>query len=176
MTRPALTMAGFSFTIAGCCLLFLLQASSSWKCAPCRSPWVYYEGHCYHTVAVRTSQVNAHRECRAMSRVGTPSHLVSIHSQAELNYVGALIRSVTGSTGRFWIGLRWERTNDTFTWLDGSPDGGFRNWLPDEPNNQGGENCTELSVYHSLQWNDLSCNSDLDGYVCKTLPRAFEWM
>ncbi|CAJ0923646.1 unnamed protein product, partial [Mesorhabditis belari] len=60
------------------------------------------------------------------------SHLATIHSQEENNFVQKVAKSVN-SFDFFWIGLkRNPNKENVFEWMDGSPVD-FTNWKPGEP-------------------------------------------
>lgn len=82
---------------------------------------------------------------------------------------------------QLWLGLRKEKAQSPFQWLDGSSlYGSYTNWSPGEPNDSTGrELCTEMLVsgqYGSHKWNDVRC--DTANYrtitVCEKPLRAGE--
>ncbi|XP_072174206.1 macrophage mannose receptor 1-like [Diadema setosum] len=95
------------------------------------------------------------------------SHMVSLHSDEEVNFVLSLIPDDTYS---IWIGLN--RIEDlAFEWEDNSPFE-YIMWAPGEPSGTGGdsqeEECTQMYTRGNSagQWNDLNCYEKLP-YVCK---------
>ena len=63
---------------------------------------------------------------------------------------------------QMWLGLKKMHPEDHFHWVDGSPLGGYTNWIPGEPNNfDGRELCTEmlLSKFWLNKWNDVNCEA-----------------
>ena len=67
---------------------------------------------------------------------GKDGHLVSIHSEEELQSIRNLLGSA--ETGKqFWIGLRMNCPTCGFTWSDHTPVD-FEVWRDGEPNNVGG--------------------------------------
>jgi len=57
-----------------------------------------------------------------------------------------------------WIGLTDEAEEGHFVWWDGL-EPPYVSWNPGEPNDWGGEDCTQLLVWG--QWNDLPCGAEL---------------
>jgi len=87
------------------------------------------------------------------------SHLVSIKSKEEQNF----IRSIIGSNA-VWIGFQKKRD---WQWTDGSSVE-YLNWSSGEPNN-GGEGRPEKCAMNSArsgQWNDFPCDTKFS-FICK---------
>lgn len=111
---------------------------------------------CYAAFQAAVTWQDAEAACVAWG-----GHLVSIHSEEELNFVHSLTPTNT------WIGYR----NGQATWTDGSAFD-YSNWNGGEPNGPAGF-CAQM--YVRLTWNDLECDSILnpgngfrnDSYVCK---------
>lgn len=49
-------------------------------------------------------------------------------------------------------------TEGNFTWVDGTPWGGFTNFDAGQPNDFGdGEDCLEVAAHRDWKWNDADC-------------------
>ncbi len=84
-------------------------------------------------------------------------HMVTITSQAELNFV----HNTLGADADVWLALSDYSTEGDWRWLDG-PEAGmpvsWTAWFEGEPNGETGENCVCSTV--ELKWFDIPC----DGY------------
>ncbi|XP_053409086.1 macrophage mannose receptor 1-like [Mercenaria mercenaria] len=98
--------------------------------------------------------------------------LVSIHSQAELDFVVQLVRQAKAPNPSYrpnvWIGLQ-QGGKGSYKWSDGSTMN-FIKWKVGEPSNLGThgqlEQCVELDRDNAT-YNDISCFTNR-GYVCKS--------
>ena len=95
---------------------------------------------------------------------GDLASILSLEEQLQINIM-------TGSHGRYAIGLNDRGAEDTFVWSDGNAVN-FTNWHNGEPNDAGGEDCTAV-VYGFLggkmwygHWNDYPCLMKLKA-ICK---------
>jgi cysteine-rich repeat protein len=80
-------------------------------------------------------------------------HLATIEGPLENQWLDFVV-----SGGDFWIGLNDRSEENVFVWVSGSG-ASYRNWNDGEPNNVGGEDCTEL-LRSNGRWNDLPCGVD----------------
>lgn len=78
--------------------------------------------------------------------------------------VNALLTPPEGA--RLWIGVSDLQQEGRFVGL-GEDDAGYANWGPGEPNDAGGEDCTE--VYPSGVWNDNDC-ALANLFACDRVP------
>ncbi|MCX6878255.1 MAG: C-type lectin domain-containing protein, partial [Verrucomicrobia bacterium] len=90
--------------------------------------------------------------------------LVVINDAAEEAWVWNTFGNLGGTPRNLWIGLRRLVSGGPFLWVDGTPLG-YTNWLPGEPNNDGGlENHALIYAYPHLPegtvggWNDVPVN------------------
>jgi len=75
-----------------------------------------------------------------------------INDQAEQD----LLVSMFGGSEPFWIGLTDTAVEGVFMWVNGDPLT-YTNWLPGEPNNEGGaENYGEMNWGAPGKWNDAT--------------------
>ena len=107
-------------------------------------------------------------------------HLASIHSQAEDDFISALIDpsaigGITASIGGFEPGGFCSGPDATYQWTDGTP-WDFSNWRLTtwEPNCTGAPAATQFwpntNGYYS-GWNDVPAGDPLGGFVCKYYPK-----
>lgn len=86
------------------------------------------------------------------------ANLISIQSAKENDDLRAALVAQGFGTSVVWIGFSDKNTEGTFEWFDGSTVT-YTNWKqPNEPNNAGDEDCTQ--IFADGFWNDLNC----DGY------------
>ncbi|XP_071793642.1 echinoidin-like [Asterias amurensis] len=154
-------------------LLALLQSHFlivSPACMSCRSPWTSFGNHCYIFVEDTKTFDEAEQYCQKLSRLGRPSHLASVMSQEEIEFLVELATPMDGAVSRHtWLGYRRDLSTGSFAWIDGSPAGNYTNWAPGEPNNRGGEeDCVEM--YDTSMWNDKKC-IQLRRFICKRPER-----
>ena len=127
--------------------------------AICSTPdWLRLDNSCFKAFTEKVNWFTAQRACQIFN-----SSLTSIHTGKENDFIRQ--RVVSSNDSSAWIGLNNLRNNTKFEWTDGSHVS-FTNWAPKEPNNAGGENCTELHVLTG-NWNDLNCSSENRTYVCE---------
>ena len=142
-------------------------------CMSCISPWTSFGNHCYLLVTDEKTFDEAEQYCQSLSRLGRPSHLASIVSQEEHDFLLLLIKSVYGESGmKTWFGYRKDTSSGSPTWrfLDDSPSQGYTNWLNGGPSGDG--ECMEiLDIPSNFLWNDVVCGSSRAS-VCK-IPARF---
>ena len=76
----------------------------------CPAGWAEFENHCYIAITSGHEWSNAENSC---SSIG--SHLASVHSRAEFDFVSDLIPGYN-----FWIGGKYSSLNRNWTWSDGT--------------------------------------------------------
>ncbi|XP_047387515.1 low affinity immunoglobulin epsilon Fc receptor isoform X4 [Sciurus carolinensis] len=134
-----------------------ILVSKGSACNTCPEQWLHFQQKCYYFGKGAKRWVQARFTCSDLE-----GRLVSIHSQEEQDFLTKHANK-RGS----WIGLRDLDLEGEFIWMDGSPVG-YSNWNPGEPNNQDqGEDC--VMMRGSGKWNDASCRSQLDAWVCERL-------
>ncbi|XP_066302885.1 alpha-N-acetylgalactosamine-specific lectin-like [Branchiostoma lanceolatum] len=72
----------------------------------------------------------------------------------------------------FWFGLRDQREEGNWEWVDGSALGMYNSWAPGQPNNYGdNEDCAYYSRYPSLEdtWAAADCKNRLR-FICQVVP------
>lgn len=85
-------------------------------------------------------------------------HLPMFNSKhnPNLQYETLLAKAKKEKYTRWWIGLKRSPSTKQFEWLDGTPLT-FGRWVEDEPNNDGNENCVEVTDTPTIGWNDGRC-------------------
>ncbi|XP_033633682.1 alpha-N-acetylgalactosamine-specific lectin-like [Asterias rubens] len=169
--HSALNMAALNFTVFSI-LVALLQSHFLIvsPCMSCISPWTSFGNHCYLLVTDEKTFDEAELYCQSLSRLGRPSHLASVMSQEEQDFLLLLATPIDGTVYRAtWLGYRRVSTTGSFAWIDGSPAGNYTNWAPGEPNNMGKEDCVEM--FGTSMWNDKSC-TETRRSICK-IPERF---
>ena len=89
--------------------------------------WRAFNSHCYKFFQQQRTWAEAKTHCEALD-----SHLVTIHSKDENEFVLSLIAASGG--GDIWMGANDLATDGTWVWVDGEDWGQYTNWGPDEPN------------------------------------------
>nr|UMK70504.1 C-type lectin 6 [Tropidolaemus subannulatus] len=133
---------------------------------PCPPGWSSFNQSCYQVANQRMTWAAAEMSCR---REAEGSHLASIQSLAESDYVSRLVSNRTQPSllsGDVWIGLNYTRKNGNWQWTDGSPFG-YQSWNQ-EPNDFFlRKSCVELLRSTGyLRWNNQPCWV-LRYFICK---------
>jgi len=72
--------------------------------------------------------------------------------------------------GQLWIGYNDRQSEGNFEWVNRSSS--YTSWASNEPNNQDGEDCTEL--YADGTWNDYQCSdASSQTALCEKLPQTY---
>nr|QNH72460.1 toxin candidate TRINITY_DN17816_c0_g1_i1.p1 [Isarachnanthus nocturnus] len=132
------------------------------RCCCCDAGWVEFRGFCYYfSTTVAGSWVSARKTCLSQG-----SDLTSVHSLEEQDFLNDWMERINESFGTayFWNGATDKKKEGSFKWCD-KTSWGYTNWLENEPNEYGEENCVEM--YSSGKWNDLNCFSPGHRYICK---------
>ncbi len=139
-------------------------------CMSCISPWTSFGNHCYLLVTDVKTFDEAEQYCQGLSRLGRPSHLASIMSKEENDFLRLLATPKNGGVYRLtWFGNRRNPNTGSFAWIDSSPPMTYTNWGPNEPSDDAGtEDCVEM--YESSVWNDKTC-TESRRFICKMLER-----
>ncbi|KAI4791309.1 hypothetical protein KUCAC02_034084 [Chaenocephalus aceratus] len=116
----------------------------------CPMFWFAFNDRCYKYIAAHLTWAEAEFHC-----VSDGANLVSIHSQAEDDFVTSLIKNFDPTERETWIGLSDVHQEGRWMWSDGSAAKVFF-WDSGEPNNKNGkENCGHTN--HNPKWNDTYC-------------------
>ena len=124
----------------------------------CPSGWKEFDGHCYRLYKEGVDWEEARNLCMLES-----SHLVSIHSQEESDFV---VHEVARWGGYLvWLGLkRVLDSSDEYEWEDKSAFD-YANWDSDEPDHKG--DCFLMGWSGVGSWAETYCSFDLN-YICKS--------
>ncbi len=137
--------------------LFILVGAAS--LAPAQLIVNPANGHSYTLTSNPSNVFTARAEAAAMG-----GHLAVINDAAENAW---LVSQFGAYVPALWIGLSDEIVEGVFVWDNGEPVT-YTNWLPNEPNNAGGnEDYVEFST-HSFSlggWNDNSSNQFFRGII-----------
>ncbi|XP_035696905.1 C-type lectin lectoxin-Lio3-like [Branchiostoma floridae] len=119
---------------------------------PCPSGWRDRNNYCYKLMTDRVNWKTADANCKKQR-----ANLASIHSQAEMNFVSALITNApqSGEQPIVWFGMnRW--WDGGWKWSDGSRVT-YTNWAPGEPNKKAymsivPPSCSGISTKNGKEW------------------------
>ncbi|KAI8514541.1 hypothetical protein Bbelb_071320 [Branchiostoma belcheri] len=102
--------------------------------------YTIWRGICYKAFDTKKFFSGAAAACRADG--GT----LAIPRDAETDaFLISLCRSVSNG-GPFWFGLHDQREEGRFEWMDGSALGPYSSWGPEQPNNNGDQDCVLYSA------------------------------
>ncbi|XP_787997.1 echinoidin [Strongylocentrotus purpuratus] len=144
----------------------------------CSPLWTAYNGYCYRFFNDRNiSWIDAELRCRSFSipcgdstSSQTIAHLVSVHSQEEMDFLTAMYESLRPKRGpsRAWIGLHDRASENCSEWIDGTTVN-FTDWGTGQPNDRNGfHDCTFFARWGDYKWNDMGCDPDnVESYICK---------
>ena len=123
----------------------------------CEPGWHLFANRCYHFSSEFKKGTSAEKYC-----VDRGSHLASIHSDVEMQFVSNLM------TRHAWIGLEWK--DNSHQWTDGSAFD-FNNWRQGDPSSSGSQNCVFIhgpfnDGYHGY-WHDIECGFTYAAPICK---------
>ncbi|XP_041534278.1 CD209 antigen-like protein C [Microtus oregoni] len=122
-----------------------INVSLAGLCRPCPWEWELFQGSCYLFSRTLGSWEASVASCQNLG-----AHLVIVNSFEEQQFLKYLHIRKNGLT---WIGLSDHRHEGSWHWVDGTPLG-LSFWKNGEPNNEGDEDCVELS---EDKWNDKRC-------------------
>ncbi|XP_063962826.1 echinoidin-like [Lytechinus pictus] len=159
--------------LAGCC---------------CPTFWTAFDHHCYRFFSQNLTWNEAERFCQSYTvpslsgeakSPDTMAHLVSIHSQAEQNFINILYESSRRKSsdtidiqGGLWFGLHDQFMEGDFKWSDGSPFD-YHAWAPGQPDfHTRDENCGVIrSGGNPGLWRDGPCvqapSERIHYFICK---------
>ncbi|XP_041658579.1 macrophage mannose receptor 1-like [Cheilinus undulatus] len=123
----------------------------------CPSPWIPYNGHCFHLNRQTQTWSGAQRECR---REG--GDLVSIRNVEDQSFV--ISQLGYASTDELWIGLNDKGTEGLFDWSDHSAVT-FTSWEFGKPSVSTDTDDCVLIRGENGNWADRWCD-ETHGYIC----------
>ncbi|XP_037642855.1 macrophage mannose receptor 1b isoform X1 [Sebastes umbrosus] len=123
----------------------------------CSTPWIPYNGHCFHLQrSIQTWSV-AQRECRKEG-----GDLVSIRNLEDQSFV--ISQLGFASTDELWIGLNDIRTEGLFDWSEHSTVS-FTSWEFGKPGVSANVDDCVLIRGQNGNWADRSCD-EKHGFIC----------
>ncbi|XP_061834761.1 macrophage mannose receptor 1b isoform X1 [Nerophis lumbriciformis] len=123
----------------------------------CTSPWIPYNGHCFHLVRTPKTWTDAQKDCRKEEGA-----LVSMRNVEDFGFVVSQLGY--GSTDELWIGFNDRRTEGLFEWSDAA-DVTFTVWQYGEPTTSADDEDCVLMGGENGNWADRSCD-EKHGFVC----------
>ncbi|CAH1265180.1 HGF [Branchiostoma lanceolatum] len=120
----------------------------------CSSGWSTGPSSCFLVVNNYVTWQQASDDC-----VSKGGHLATIGTYDEESFIQGLTNY---DYQPYWIGLHDTGAEGTFIWVDGTPLT-YTSWNFGEPNNNGDEDCVQLSGYN---WNDAYCGGTAQ-YICE---------
>ncbi|XP_023259418.1 macrophage mannose receptor 1-like [Seriola lalandi dorsalis] len=124
----------------------------------CSSPWIPYNGHCFHLQRTPQTWMNAQKECRKEH-----GDLVSIRNVEDQSFVISQLGYT--STDELWIGLNDRKTEGLFDWSDQSTVS-FTSWEYGKPAVSTAEEDCVLITGEKGNWADRLCD-EKHGFICK---------
>ncbi|XP_078120279.1 macrophage mannose receptor 1-like isoform X1 [Sander vitreus] len=123
----------------------------------CSTPWIPYNGHCFHLHRATQTWSDAQRECRKEG-----GDLVSIHNVEDQSFV--ISQLGFGTSDELWIGLNDRKTEGLFDWSDHSTVS-FTSWEFGKPSvSTDTEDCVLIRGENG-NWADRSCD-EKHGFIC----------
>ncbi|XP_047445392.1 macrophage mannose receptor 1-like [Mugil cephalus] len=125
----------------------------------CPSPWIPYNGHCFHLNRTEKTWSDAQKGCR-----GVGGDLVSIRNVEDQSFV--ISQLGYGSTDELWIGLNDKKTERLFEWSDHSIVS-YTSWEYGKPTVLGDIKDCVLIRGENGNWADRVCE-EKHGFICMT--------
>ncbi|XP_035533260.1 galactose-specific lectin nattectin-like [Morone saxatilis] len=145
-------LAFFLCLVSGLLIAGTVGSTRISRSADCPSGWSRYGSRCFNVFTDQRSMADAELICIAHG-----GNLASIHNIHEHYVIRNLIHQRYQAYVNAWIGHFDAIQEGRWMWTDGSGST-FRYWAHGEPNNHGGEHCTEIN-FRGNAWNDEHCNS-----------------
>nr|Q69FH1.1 RecName: Full=C-type lectin domain family 4 member D; AltName: Full=C-type lectin superfamily member 8; AltName: CD_antigen=CD368 [Rattus norvegicus]AAR02097.1 macrophage C-type lectin [Rattus norvegicus]AAS76661.1 macrophage C-type lectin [Rattus norvegicus] len=137
----------------------------TWTCCPVS--WRAFQSNCYFALNDNQTWHESERNCSGMS-----SHLVTINTEAEQDFVTQLLDEQFS----YFLGLSYEKVEGQWQWVDKTPfNPNVVFWKVGEPKDSMEEDCVVL-VYDQDKWvwNDFPCHFEM-GRICKLPGATFDW-
>uniref|UniRef100_UPI003AAF93A9 macrophage mannose receptor 1-like n=1 Tax=Centroberyx gerrardi TaxID=166262 RepID=UPI003AAF93A9 len=123
----------------------------------CSSPWIPYNGHCFHLQRAQKTWTDAQTECRKEG-----GDLASIHNVEDQSFVISQLGYATSD--ELWIGLNDRKTEGLFDWGDHSTVT-FTSWEFGNPNVSTDQGDCVLIRGENGNWADRVCE-EKHGFIC----------
>ena len=127
---------------------------------PCPDHWEYVSGKCYYVSKEKVQYSVAVAKCKEYGgRLFEPKDLATNNEIYQL---------MVQKDAKGWIGIK--DVDKNFNWVYESTGNqiGFSNWGEGEPNNKGGDVCTDIWYKSGGKWNNNKCNAYLP-FTCELL-------
>ncbi|XP_056277834.1 macrophage mannose receptor 1-like [Pseudoliparis swirei] len=129
----------------------------------CSSPWIFYNGHCFHLNRTQKTWPDAQRACR-----NDGGDLVSISNVEDQSFVISQLGYI--STDELWIGLNDRKTERLFEWSDHSTVT-FTSWEYGKPAvSTDIKDCVRIRGENG-NWDDRVCE-EKRGSICMKLSAS----
>ena len=92
-------------------------------------------------------------------------------SEANIEVTQLVSNDGFSSVSTIWIGIHDIANEGIFVYDSNSQAISYQNWNSGEPNDAGGEDCTEINVANG-KWNDSPCNKQMS-FVCEKLGKSY---
>ncbi|EDK99714.1 C-type lectin domain family 4 member D isoform 1 [Mus musculus] len=137
----------------------------TWTCCPVS--WRAFQSNCYFPLNDNQTWHESERNCSGMS-----SHLVTINTEAEQNFVTQLL----DKRFSYFLGLADENVEGQWQWVDKTPFNPHTVfWEKGESNDFMEEDCVVLvHVHEKWVWNDFPCHFEVRR-ICKLPGITFNW-
>ncbi|XP_063051019.1 ladderlectin-like [Engraulis encrasicolus] len=132
--------------------------------AACPQGWTLFNNRCFKLVTKPDTFHRAQGVCEVEN-----SHLASVHSAAELDFLKNVVRASGVYQQGAWLGGSDDGSEGTWYWIDGSPFD-FADWAQGQPDNFGVEDCLMMTPYDKLRWKDLRCGFTMP-FICSKRSR-----
>ncbi|KAF3698792.1 Macrophage mannose receptor 1 [Channa argus] len=129
----------------------------------CSSPWIPYNGHCFHLNRTQKRWPDAQRQCRSEG-----GDLVSIRNLEDQSFV--ISQLGYESTDELWIGLNDKKTEGLFEWSDHSTVS-FTSWEYGKPAVSSDIQDCVVVTGENGNWADRICE-DKHGFICMKMSAS----
>ncbi|XP_034742576.1 macrophage mannose receptor 1-like [Etheostoma cragini] len=129
----------------------------------CSSPWIPYNGHCFHLHRTQKTWSDAQKACRKEG-----GDLVSIRNVEDQSFV--ISQLGYASTDELWIGLNDKKTEGLFDWIDHSAVS-FTSWEFGKPSVFTDQEDCVLIRGENGNWADRMCD-EKHGFICMKMSAS----
>ncbi|KAK5860193.1 hypothetical protein PBY51_021688 [Eleginops maclovinus] len=129
----------------------------------CSSPWIPYNGHCFHLNREQKTWSDAQKACRQEG-----GDLVSIRNVEDQSFV--ISQLGYASNDELWIGLNDKKTERLFDWIDHS-DVTFTSWESGRPAVLSDPEDCVLIRGENGNWADRVCD-EKHGFICMKMSAS----
>ncbi|XP_078066495.1 lectin-like [Mustelus asterias] len=138
-----------------------IQLSQDLCSTKCLSGWAYYNFTCLQVISTPVIWFDAELHCQNLV---PRSHLVSIHSEENNNFVLNLLQMANITFDEVWLGSSNFFGTDVEMWTDGSK-WDYYNWLEGKP--VADLNCNAMKLQEDPGfWSDNNCDTNQYPFIC----------